>query len=411
MDKPVVNNEQVFSTLVARYGSPLYIYDMDTVHVRLSELRRAITSKAKLFYSAKANPLLARELSAAGVGVEVTSIAELNAVNPDARGDVLYGGPVQTALEMRHALENGVRRFSIESLSQLVLLDGQAGQLDVKPDVLIRVNPRLGSSARLSMTGVASQFGMDMEHIQSNREVIRGLLHLRLIGIHTYLGTQIEPLQNIVQACETSLAALDEAAQVLGCALHVVNFGGGFPWPYAQTGSVCLKSIQHSINALVESASDRGTECWFESGRYLAASSGTLVFRVLENKSSKGRDFILTDAGVHCLGGMSGLGRTLRQKVDVLPLRCSQLQLQQQLVTVVGPLCTPLDIVARDIALPPVQEGELLTIENVGAYGLTASLVAFLGKPVPVEVLIAKGEVKRALALKLVWEECADARA
>lgn len=412
MKELVVDNANLFRTLVDSYGSPLYVYNLDTVQLRLSELRRTVTSKAKLFYSAKANPLLAKELSAEGVGVEVTSTAELNAVSPDARGHVLYGGPAQTPQEMRYALEHGVRQFSVESLSQLILLDQQAEQSGLKPDVIIRVNPHIRASARLSMTGVASQFGMDIEHIQSNRTTIKGLMHLRLIGVHTYLGTQIEPLQNIVEACETSLAVLDEVAQVLGCPLSVINFGGGFPWPYAQKGEVCLGSIEQRINELVLRASDRGIECWFESGRFLAASSGTLIFRVLENKSSKGRDFILTDAGVHCLGGMSGLSRTLRQKVDIVPLQCTHVQHQTaHLATVVGPLCTPLDIVARDVSLRPVQEGELLTIENVGAYGLTASLVAFLGKPIPVEVLIVKGKVKRTLALKLVWEQCADARA
>jgi len=408
----VVDNANLFRTLVASYGSPLYVYNLDTIRSRLFELRRVVTSKAKLFYSAKANPLLANELSAEGLGVEVTSTAELNAVNPDARGRVLYGGPAQTPQEMRYALDHGVRQFSVESVSQLILLDQQAEQLGLKPKVIIRVNPHIRTNARLSMTGVASQFGMDIEHIQSNKTTIKALMNLRLMGVHTYLGTQIEPLQNIVDACEISLAVLDEVSQALDCPLSVINFGGGFPWPYAQRGEVCLGSIEKGINELVLRASDRGIECWFESGRFLAASSGTLIFRVLEKKTSKGRDFILADAGVHCLGGMSGLGRTLRQKVDIVPLQCAQVQDQMvHLATVVGPLCTPLDIVARDVSLGPVQEGELLTIENVGAYGLTASLVAFLGKPVPMEVVIVKGKVKCALALKLVWEQCADARA
>ena len=136
----------------------------------------------------------------------------------------------------------------------------------------------------------------------------------------------------------------------------------------------------------------------FESGRYLVAASGTLVGRVVDVKESKGEVFVVLDTGINHLGGMAGLRRIPRILPDVAPAE-GDAEPRESVLT--GPLCTPLDVFGRGSELPSLEPGELVTIPNVGAYGLTASLVAFLGFDPPVEVCLDGEEVVSASRLAL----------
>jgi diaminopimelate decarboxylase len=126
-------------------------------------------------------------------------------------------------------------------------------------------------------------------------------------------------------------------------------------------------------------------ELWFESGRYLVASSGTLLSTVLDVKVWNGKTHIVLDTGMIHLGGMAGLGRIYRAVASIEPLT-SHDGAALQSVDVVGPTDYALDYVTREVSVPPLRPGDAVAIPNVGAYGLTASLVAFTGLPPPVEV-------------------------
>ena len=212
---------------------------------------------------------------------------------------------------------------------------------------------------------------------------------LSFAGIHIYFGTQVAGVEALTTNTRRALACAERIESALGLECRIINAGGGFPWPYANDHApAVLAGLRQALSELWESsqAAARGAELWFESGRWLCASSGWLVARVLELKPFPTRTFVILDTGIHHLGGMAGLGRVPRGAVTVQNFSRDVSQEVLMTADLVGPLCTPLDALARGLKIPPVQPGDLIGIPNVGAYGITASLLAFLSHPPPVEI-------------------------
>ncbi len=394
-----------YPTIAAcQLGTPLYVYDLAAVMARVQRLRSALPSACRLLYSFKANPLpaVAGEAGHGGCGAEITSEGELAAARQagfDLR-EALFGGPAKTEAAIRAALAAGVRWFSCENWSDLHRVAGLAAAAGTVAQVLLRVNPAEAPTARLAMTGVASQFGFEETELLAPDARAR-LQHpgLRVRGIHVYYGTQVADVAALTENTRRALAVAARLETALGFVCAVVNAGGGFPWPYAHAApEPDLSGLRPALEAVWrDSPLSETAELWFEAGRHLVASSGTLVARVQAVKTSRDRRFILLDTGIHHLGGMAGLGRIPRAPVDFQLLaedaatRTPTPALPP--ADVVGPLCTPLDSLARGLALPELREGDLLAVPNVGAYGLTASLVGFLSHPPPLEVAHRDGEI------------------
>lgn len=397
--------------LARRFGTPCYVYDAAELAARTRELRAALRG-GRLLYSFKANPLpsLAAELGRLGCEADLTSPGEIAAAR-EAGFDLsraLYGGPGKGEGEYAAAIAAGIAHFSVESVIDLGRLSDAADRAGRAVKALLRINPGTPPRAKLAMAGVASQFGFEEDELRREGRAIRRLAGAKvsLAGLHLYWGTQVADAASLLDSFETTFAIAGEVAEAAGLPLEIVNFGGGFPWPYAHAGrGPDLSPLGEGLAALRDrSGAAAGADWWFESGRHLAASSGTLLTRVMEVKRSKeGRLFLLLDTGIHHLGGMGGLGRIPRFSVDfeVPPERRGGERIE---VDVVGPLCTPLDCLAKRIGMPAVEPGDLLAIPNVGAYGATASVGAFLSRPAAAEILHRDGEAVSAHRLRLGHE-------
>lgn len=392
------------AALAHRFGTPLYAYDLATVAQCTQALQAALPARSRLLYSFKANPLpaVAAAARSAGCSAEITSEGELTAARLagyDLR-EALFGGPAKTEAAIRAALAAGVRWFSCENWSDLRRVATLAAAAGTAAQVLLRVNPAGAPTARLAMTGVASQFGFEESELLVPEARAR-LQHpgLRLRGLHVYFGTQVADVAALTENTRRVLDLAGHLEASLGFVCAVVNAGGGFPWPYAHAApGPDLSGLRPALEAAWrDSPLSETAELWFESGRHLVAGAGTLVARVQAVKTSRDRRFILLDTGIHHLGGMAGLGRIPRAPIDfqllsddaVTRAPCPALPAAD----VVGPLCTPLDSLARGLALPELREGDLLAVPNVGAYGLTASLIGFLSHPPPLEVAHRDGEI------------------
>jgi diaminopimelate decarboxylase len=395
----------VAQALLRTYGSPLYAYDLDEVDRRARTLFATLPPAASLFYSLKANPLpaLVRTLKELGCGAEVSSLGELAVVSrvgvDPAR--TLFGGPGKTSEEMTAAVAAGVRHFSCESWTDVRRLDEVATTAGVRARVLLRINPAVPPQARLAMTGVPSQFGFEEEALVGGAVPAFGSIDL--VGVHVYYGTQVAA----DALAATTESALDAAARVsshLGFACRIVDAGGGFPWPYASSDDGPDLGPARERYADIASRQElaRSSALWFESGRYLCAASGTLLATVLDVKESKGRKFVVLDSGINHLGGMSGLGRIARASISLIRLAGDGGA--SETVDVVGPLCSPLDSLGRGISVAPLRAGDAVAIPNVGAYGLTASLIGFLGHPPPIEVAVRGGRVAEAVRMRSGYE-------
>tara|TARA_R110002096_G_scaffold342549_5_gene535562 strand:- start:8348 stop:9574 length:1227 start_codon:yes stop_codon:yes gene_type:complete len=388
-----------FQELAERHGTPAYCYDLGLATRRAAELQALFPAQAepRLLYSFKANPLpsLAGELRRAGCEADLTSPGELRA---SARagfdlGRALYGGPGKTANEIGGAIDAGVRQFSVESWHDLAAIATAARQAATRVRALLRVNPLQAPRAKLAMAGVASQFGFEEENLtEIERHRIEAVADaVEVVGIHVYWGTQIEDAEALAACFRSAVDTAENVARKLGFELRFLNLGGGFPWPYAKAGERDLSALRPLLAAIyAEAGSARDARWWFESGRYLAASSGTLLTRVVELKVSKGRTYVVLDTGIHHLGGMAGLGRIPRFAIDLITVTPRSGELTAD---VVGQLCTPLDCLARNLTLPAIEPGDLLAIPNVGAYGATGSLTGFLSRPTPLEIAFQDSEV------------------
>lgn len=392
-----------WETLAASVGTPAYVHDADELHARVAELRGWLPDRTnhRVLYSFKANPLpsLAAELRTAGCEADLTSIGEIRAAL-EAGFDLskaLYGGPGKPGTEYDAAIGAGVVHFSVESSEDLGRLSASAAKAGIRVRALIRLNPKSPPHAKLAMAGVASQFGFEEDALRRGDHDLAALAgdSVDLSGFHLYWGTQIADADSILASFEKTVGIAEELAPVLGLSLDILNFGGGFPWPYAHRGAgPDLSPLREGLAAMAASGGPASrAEWWFESGRYLTASSGTLLARVMEIKRSKDdRDFLILDTGIHHLGGMAGLGRIPRFSVELIvpPTRRANEPMSADLV---GPLCTPLDCIGKKIEFPRVEPGDLVAIPNVGAYGPTASVTHFLSRPAPFEILHRGGKV------------------
>ena len=393
---------QIAQRLADEYGTPLYGYDLDDIDVRCGELRRMLPARAQLFYSLKANPLPAVVAATrqAGCRAEISSGGEL-AVALEAGHDpagMLYTGPGKGRPELEQAVACGVGTVSAESWRDLELVAGLARARAVEIDVILRVNLRAAPDAGLAMAGRPNQFGFDEETIVGVCARAQALHGIRLRGIHVYLGTQIAGAAALAGAFGAGVAAAEALSETVD--LQILDLGGGFPWPFASTAAPAdLATLGARLAAADLERRAARAELWFESGRYVAASCGTLIARVLDVRRSRDRSFVVLDAGVSQLGGMSGLGRVLAPAAAIVALVPGRGGARER-ADVVGPLCTPLDCIARGVAVPDVEPGDLVAVPNTGAYGATASLSGFLSRRPAVEVALRAGAVVAAARLR-----------
>jgi len=264
----------------------------------------------------------------------------------------------------------------------------------VQIKAMLRVNPQQAPDARLAMSGVESQFGFDETLLLTEGAADRlKLPNLTINGVHVYFGTQVASVEALAKNTQCALETAARVSSALGLECEVINVGGGFPWPYAsEAAGSDLAGLREALEAVWKASPMHGkAQLCFESGRYLCASSGTLLTTVLDVKKAGTKTYIVLDTGIHHLGGMSGLGRIPRAALTLINLTA---QREGEMVAdVVGPLCSPLDSLARGQKMSPVEVGDVLAVPNVGAYGLTASLLGFLSHETPEEVAYRGHEV------------------
>jgi acyl-CoA dehydrogenase len=381
------------SELLPRYGSPLYRYDLAEVRAAATALRRALPASATLFYSLKANPhpAIVEALRQQGCGAEVSSCGELATARSAGHGpgSIIFTGPGKSIHDVDTAIDSGVQLFSTESVLDLerVVCRSRAAGVDVQ--CLLRVNSATGSAdTGIRMTGKPSQFGFDVDDAADWAPRALEIAGSALAGLHFFPVSNARSAGSIVAELERSLQTAAYLRQTYAVPVRWLDLGGGFAAPYAATGDQPdYGDLRDRIDAAIAhqfpTRGDEAPRLAFESGRYLVSAAGQLLASVTDVKRSKGRTFVVLDSGINHLGGMSALGR-------IMPLATRPLVRGAggEPVTLVGPLCTPSDVLAREVQLGSVAVGDPVVIPNVGAYGLSASLVGFLSHRLPSEVVV-----------------------
>ena len=390
----VVGGERL-SLLAARVGqTPFYAYDRALLRQRVAELRAALPKAIKLHYAMKANPMPAVVGFMAGLvdGIDVASAGELKvALDAGARAqEVSFAGPGKRDAELRQAVASRVL-VNVESFREIGALEEISQQLGLPARIAVRVNPDFElKGSGMKMGGGPKQFGVDVEQMPELMARIRRA-GLAFEGFHLFAGSQNLRPESICEAQQKSFDLAVRLAQDAPLPVKFLNLGGGFGIPYFPGEQrFDLAPVGDNLAALLHRAKTELPEAEFviELGRYLVGEAGIYVARVVDRKISRGQIYLVTDGGLHHhLSASGNFGQVVRKNYPVTIGNKADSPLRE-VASIVGPLCTPLDLLADRMSLPVAQVGDLAVVFQSGAYGASASPHGFLGHPNCVEVLV-----------------------
>jgi diaminopimelate decarboxylase len=394
-DGELVIGDQKVSTLAVRVGqTPFYAYDRGLLRQRVAELRTALPTVVKLHYAMKANPMPAvvQFMAALVDGIDVASAGEMKgALDAGANpAEISFAGPGKRDVELRQAVAAGVL-VNVESMRELPVLAAASQTLSLPARVAVRVNPDFElKGSGMKMGGGPKQFGVDVEVVPEMLAWI-GRERLAFEGFHLFAGSQNLRAESICEAQRKSYELALRLAQHAHAPLRFLNLGGGFGIPYFPgERRLDLAPIGANLDALVARAGSELPEAAFviELGRYLVGEAGVYVTRVVDRKVSRGQVFLVCDGGLnHHLSASGNFGQVVRKNYPATIGNRAEAS-AREVASVVGPLCTPLDLLADRMDLPEAQAGDLVVVFQSGAYGASASPQAFLGHPPCIEVLV-----------------------
>lgn len=372
--------------------TPLFVYDFAVVAARIARFRAAF-SGIDLHYAIKANPFapLLAAMAPLVDGFDIASNGEqVLALTAKPARAISFAGPGKRDDELAAAIRAGIT-LNLESAGEAARALAIGDRIGVTPRLAIRVNPELelrGSGMR--MGGRASPFGIDADRAAAvARAVIDAGAQWR--GLHIFAGSQALDAGAIAETQAATLALAARLSDEIGVTPPLVNLGGGFGIPYfpgerpldlAGIGAALAERLAARPDSL------RETRFAIELGRWLVGECGVYLTRIVDRKQSRGETFLVVDGGLHHqLAATGNLGTVVKRNYPVA-IAAAAGGTPVETVSIVGPLCTPLDRLADRVALPAARVGDLVAVFMAGAYGLSASPAAFLGHPAPREMLV-----------------------
>ena len=389
------------SSLAAKFGTPLFVYDHSVLERKFALLRNSLPQSVAISYSVKANPngAFLRYFLSKGCGLEIASGGEfhqaLKADCPASR--IVFAGPGKTEAELEYVLRNGIGEIHAESVLELDRISSISRQLNVRAHIAIRVNPTEDAQGgAMRMGGKPAPFGIDEECLDSVLDRVLSDEALNFRGIHLFTGTQILDAEVLLNQYRKGLEIARRTAQRAGSSLRTVDFGGGLGIPYfSNEDELDMDELRAGLVSIFSEIEPEepfsGTQFMVEPGRYLVGEAGVYVTRINDIKTSRGKKYVIVDGGMnHHLAASGNLGQIIKRNYPIAVLNRLN-ELPEQSVDVVGPLCTPLDVLGRSVQFPNVAVGDLVGVFQSGAYARAASPLGFLSHPTPPEVWIEAG--------------------
>ncbi len=383
------------SDLIDEAGdTPLFVYDRGALDRRVASFRNAFGDTISLHFAMKANPYtpVLKHMINIVDGIDVASANEMRmaiAAGADA-GIISFAGPGKRDDDLADAIAAGIT-LHCESEGEAARTIAIASNLGRRPRIAVRVNPSFeikGSGMR--MGGGAKPFGVDAERVPA---LVRTLLDAGVDwrGFHIFAGSQTLDADAVMEAQAQTLALAARLADEAGASPPLVNLGGGLGIPYfpgdkpidlARVSTSLIDSIENRPQSLANT-------CFaLELGRWLVGEAGVYLTRIVDRKISHGKTFLVTDGGLqHQLAASGNFGQVIRRNFPVAIATRFDAE-PTEAATVVGCLCTPLDLLADDVMFPRADVGDVVAVFMAGAYGLSASPQAFLSQRAATEMLV-----------------------
>lgn len=386
----------------SEFGTPLYVYDLDALRERVIQLREAFGSRFRLSYAVKANPNQA-VLAALGSVVDTLDVSSWGEMERACEAGcspsrISFSGPAKRQSEIERAVIVGVGELVIESLREAQIASACAEHTGRIQPVLVRINP--ASTPRhfgVNMGGKPSQFGIDEEDMEPKVNEIARLPGLTLNGFHIYSGSNSLSVEAIAENFGFFINIFERAVAGWGGTPSKLVFGAGFGVPYLPSEtelnlSELAAATGPALDHLRGQPAFASTQFELELGRWLVGPVGWLLSSIVGTKHSRGSEIRICDAGFNNhLAAYGMMGSFMRRNWRIANL--SNPIAPPGTYTIVGPLCTTLDTLATRIELPELRVGDVIAIENSGAYGLTSSPTRFISHPEPREVVIDGGSL------------------
>ena len=394
-------NEDIITRATDTFGTPFYLYSVEGVKENIRRLMNTFPCQFELALSLKANPnphLLAN-LNNNIDWLDIASIGELYIAQLAGipMSKLMFIGPGKTRTDIDIAIKKGIGLIVVESIDELRLVEQISWENSTSTDILIRINPIASFTVTdIQMSGCSSQFGIDEEQLINTLPMLKILKHVVLKGIHVYMGSQILDADQIYYNFKNILRLANSLFYDQGVELSIVDFGGGFGVPYFEHEQVIdLESLGENLVRLFDIEAkgllENGCRFIIESGRYLFADAGVFVVQVVYKKESMGSHYLVLDGGSNYHSTLSGMGKIVRQNFPFTVINRKNHDSKAREYNLVGPLCTPRDMLAKSVFIEVAEVGDLVVFSNSGAYGLTYSQNQFLSHINICELLI-KGD-------------------
>ena len=376
------------------HGTPCYIYDLKWILNQWKELKKILPDGSELCYSVKANPNceIIKCLNKAGSFFDAASVNEIDLLisSEVAPDKIYYIAPGKSKRDIRSAIKNNIKAIVIDSPKELYKIIEVAEGMGKPQEVMFRLNPGEKSSGSLSMAG-ATQFGMSKEEIIVCWKELRNNPSIKCIGLHCYQGSNILEEILLIDEFDKVLNDFSDITGVLNEVPPLLDIGGGFGSPFScEEHSLDLMKLKAGLTSVFSPHSRifKNSQYIFESGRFIVGGGGIFLTSIRDVKESFNKKYVIIDGGIHCFGG---LGRTNSfRPPPIRTLGTKETRIES--VTLCGPSCTPLDVIAHNVKLPSPKEGDLIAIYNAGAYQQSASPGRFLSLGFPKEVCLFNKE-------------------
>lgn len=395
LDQHLVIGDQLFSDIIKDAPQrPSFIYSKRVIEKKISTLRAALPASLNINFAIKSNPMqeLVSFMQQHVDGLDVASGAELLiAINSGMSPDhISFAGPGKSDDELELAIQHQVI-INVESENELDRIIKISHTLNMQARIALRINPDFDCrNSAISMSGGPTQFGIDAEiadqviHKANNSDV-------EFLGLHIYTGSQNLNAQAIIEAQQKTFALVKQLTASSETEFKQINIGGGFGIPYYPNDKALdLEAIGNNLASLIEDYHQQYSNTQFitELGRYIVGECGVYIARIVDKKVSRGKTFIITNGGLnHNLRSAADNFR-IGQKNNYPVSIANKIGAQTEAACVVGPLCTPLDVLAYESEIPVANVGDYFVMFQSGAYGYSSSPLDFLSHPRPLQYLV-----------------------